>query len=742
MQDTIKIFGAHENNLKGISLEIPKRKITLFTGVSGAGKSSLVFDTIAVEAQRQLSATITNYLPLAGRPDADKLENLTATVVIDQKPVRGNKRSTVGTITDLFSLLRLLFSRIGEPQIGFSNAFSFNEPEGMCPVCEGLGTTVDLDLEKLFDSGKSLKQGAIKFPILHQQWQRYVEAGLFNSDKLLSDFNQAEWDLLLYGNQMVEINIKGRRIQQKYTGLLDTFKRRYIQRDISSLSDTTQAAIDQVTSLVPCPACGGARLNPRALSVKVIGASIAELAALEVRNLIDVLSQIQNPAAAPILSSLSDGLQNLLTLSLGYLTLDRPTASLSAGEAQRIKMVRHLGSSLSDLTYIFDEPTIGLHPRDVIGLNQLIRKFRDLGNTILVVEHDPDVIAIADHVVDLGPGAGTYGGKVVYQGSLAGLMKAETTTGRCLRQKFPMKHSFRTPSGHLSIQNALKHNLTGFSVNIPTGVLTVVTGMAGAGKSSLMEVLLEQHPDLIYMDQTPLWSSSRSITATYTGVMDAIRDQFAQANGVNRSLFSFNSTGACQNCNGLGKRFIELPFMDPVETDCEECQGKRFNQEVLQYTLRGKTISAVLDLTIHEALDFFRDHAIIKFLAGLMDVGLEYLKLGQPLSSFSGGECQRIRLSKELGQEGHVFVLDEPSVGLHRADLQRILNVFNRMVDAGNTLIIVEHNLDIIRNADWVIDLGPEAGTEGGKIVFEGTPKQLLDCEHSYTAQALRNHMP
>ena len=663
-------------------------------------------------------------------------------MVIDQKPVRGNKRSTVGTITDLFSLLRLLFSRIGEPQIGFSNAFSFNEPEGMCPVCEGLGTTVDLDLEKLFDSGKSLKQGAIKFPILHQQWQRYVEAGLFNSDKLLSDFNQAEWDLLLYGNQVVEINIKGRRIQQKYTGLLDTFKRRYIQRDISSLSDTTQAAIDQVTSLVPCPACGGARLNPRALSVKVIGASIAELAALEVRNLIDVLSQIQNPAAAPILSSLSDGLQNLLTLSLGYLTLDRPTASLSAGEAQRIKMVRHLGSSLSDLTYIFDEPTIGLHPRDVIGLNQLIRKFRDLGNTILVVEHDPDVIAIADHVVDLGPGAGTYGGKVVYQGSLAGLMKAETTTGRCLRQKFPMKHSFRTPSGHLSIQNALKHNLTGFSVNIPTGVLTVVTGMAGAGKSSLMEVLLEQHPDLIYMDQTPLWPSCRSITATYTGVMDAIRDQFAQANGVNRSLFSFNSTGACQNCNGLGKRFIELPFMDPVETDCEECQGKRFNQEVLQYTLRGKTISAVLDLTIHEALDFFRDHAIIKFLAGLMDVGLEYLKLGQPLSSFSGGECQRIRLSKELGQEGHVFVLDEPSVGLHRADLQRILNVFNRMVDAGNTLIIVEHNLDIIRNADWVIDLGPEAGTEGGKIVFEGRPKQLLDCEHSYTAQALRNHMP
>jgi excinuclease UvrABC ATPase subunit len=476
--------------------------------------------------------------------------------------------------------------------------------------------------------------------------------------------------------------------------------------------------------------------------VQVNGHNIAQLAALEARDLIDVLSQIDHPEAAPILSSLNDGLQNLLTLSLGYLSLDRPTTTLSAGEAQRIKMIRHLGSSLSDLTYIFDEPTIGLHPRDVQGLNHLIRKFRDLGNTVLVVEHDPDVIAIADHVVDLGPGAGTHGGEIVYQGSLPGLMKADTTTGHFLKHTYPMKKSFRMPQGHASILYAKKHNLKDISVDIPTGVLTAVTGVAGAGKSSLMEVLQEQHPDAIYMDQSPLWTSSRSTTATYTGLMDDIRDRFAQANGVSRSLFSFNSTGACPKCGGAGFLSIALPFMDPIKTICEECHGKRYQNEVLQYTLQGKTISAVLDMTVDEALDFFNANPLQSNLAGLEGVGLGYLKLGQPLSSFSGGECQRIKLYKELGRTGKVFVLDEPSVGLHRADLEKIMTLFDRLVNDGNTLILVEHNLDIIKNSDWVIDLGPEAGIDGGRIVFEGTPRQLIDCKHSYTAQALRGHLP
>lgn len=738
MNNTIRIIGARENNLKNISLEIPKGRITVFTGVSGAGKSSLVFDTIAAEAQRQLNATFTNYLP-AGRPDADSFQNLTASVVIKQKQIRGNNRSTVGTITEIFSLLRLLFSRIGKPHIGFSNAFSFNEPEGMCPECDGLGEKVNLDLEKLLDREKSINKGAIRFSILSYQWQRYANLGLFDDDKKLADYTDEEWQMLLYGDkERPRLKDEQDIFLRNYAGLTDTFTRRYLQKDITALSEETKLAIENVTTRGICSLCQGTRLNQQALHSKIDGKNIAQLASLETQPLVAFLAGVDSPKAVPIISSINDALSHLVTLGLGYLTLDRPTMTLSAGEAQRIKMIRHLGSSLTDLTYIFDEPTIGLHPHDVHGLNKMLQAFRDTGNTVLVVEHDPDVIAIADHIVDLGPGSGKDGGEIVYQGTLEGLIKSQTLTGQYLKRKNSIKRSFRQAAGNFTIHNATKHNLRNVTVDIPKGMLTVITGVAGAGKSSLMEAFLEAYPQAIYFDQSPIPTSTRSITATYTGMMDEIRDLFANANKVSRSLFSFNSKGACPTCNGSGTIEISLPFIDPVKSMCESCKGKRFKEVVLEYTWRGKSISNVLEMTVQEALSFFAGTSLIQQLESLKDVGLGYLTLGQALSTYSGGECQRIKLSGVLQKSAGIFILDEPTVSLHMADLEKILSMLNQLVDEGNTVIVIEHNLEVVKNADWVIDLGPEGGTKGGKIIFEGTPREMLNVKNSHTANHLR----
>lgn len=742
MKNTIRITGARENNLKNISLEIPKDKITVFTGVSGAGKSSLVFDTIAAEAQRQLNVTFTNYLPLAGRPDADSLENLTASVIINQKQIRGNKRSTVGTITEIFSLLRLLFSRIGEPHIGFSNAFSFNEPEGMCPECDGLGEKVNLDLDKLLDRDKSINEGAIRFPILSYQWQRYANLGLFDGDKKLADYTEKEWQTLLHGEpDRAHLKEVEDLFLHNYAGLADTFIRRYFKRDISTLGEETRRVIEKVTSQGICPLCHGTRLNQQALRSKINGKNIAQLARLEAQPLRQFLAAVDNPRAAPIISSINDGLSHLIDLGLGYLTLDRPTTSLSAGEAQRIKMVRHLGSSLTDMTYIFDEPTIGLHPHDIQGLNKILQAFRDIGNTVLVVEHDPDVITIADHIVDLGPGAGKDGGEIVYQGNLEGLRQSQTLTGQYMQLKRSIKSSFKQPTGKFTIQNVTKHNLKNVTVDIPKSILTVITGVAGAGKSSLMEAFLEDHPLAIYFDQSPIQGSSRSITATYTGIMDGIRDLFAEANKVSRSLFSFNSKGACPECNGLGTIEISLPFMDPVKSRCESCKGKRFKQAVLEYKWRGKSISDILEMTVNQALSFFEGTNLINQLKTLESVGLGYLTIGQALSTYSGGECQRIKLSAVLHKSGSIYILDEPSVSLHMADLETILSMLNQLVDQGNTVIVIEHNMEIVKNADWVIDIGPEGGTKGGEIIFEGTPCEMLNAKNSHTADHLRSQL-
>jgi excinuclease UvrABC ATPase subunit len=727
----IKIIGARENNLKSVSLTIPKHQLTVFTGVSGSGKSSLVFDTIANESQRQLNATITNYLPMAGRPEADSIENLSASVVVNQKQLKGNSRSTVGTITDIFSLLRLLYSRIGQPYLGYSNAFSFNQPQGMCLDCNGIGKQLGVNLDRLLDKTKSLTEGAMQFTLLNYEWQVFSKAGVIDGDKRLSDYSDQELNLLLYGNRD-ENNKRG------FEGIVNAFERRYIKRDISTLSDDTREAIDRVTAEQTCPTCNGARLNQEALNCKINGYNIAQLSAMEATELIHVIEQISDITAKPIIDSITDSLQNLITIGLGYLTLDRETMTLSGGESQRIKMIKNLGSNLCDLIYIFDEPSIGLHPRDVRGLNELLLKLRDQGNTVLVVEHDPDMIDIADHIVDMGPRAGEKGGQVVYQGSLAGLYQADTLTGRHIRNRLPLKQTFRQARGYAHLARIKRHNLQNVTVDIPLGIMTVLTGVAGAGKSTLTDVFLGRYPKAVVVDQSPIKTSTRSIPATYTGMMDDIRAAFAKANKVNKALFSFNSDGACSVCGGVGSVYIELPFMEPVKSTCETCGGNRYHADVLQYRLNGKTISQVLDMTVEEALQFFIKTPLHKTLQALDDVGLGYLRLGQPLSSLSGGECQRLKLANELHKTGSIYVLDEPTTGLHMADLDQLLKIFNRLVDMGNSVIIIEHNLDIIKNADWVIDVGPEGGRHGGKVIFEGTPQALLGVDGSFTAEYLR----
>ncbi|WP_264556147.1 excinuclease ABC subunit UvrA [Halocatena marina] len=731
-----------ENNLRNVSLEIPKQQITVFTGVSGAGKSSLVFDTIAAESQRQLnevfSTFVQNFLPSYGQPDADAIENLSAAVVIDQKPIQGNSRPTVGTITDIYSLLRLLYSRVGTPHIGYSKAFSFNLPEGMCPECDGLGETMTLDLEKLLNTSKSLNEGAIQFSTLHQQWQRYAASGLFDGDEKLANYTDAEYEMLIHGDTVVESSVNDETVELNYEGLVDTFTRRYIERDISSLSDRTHEAIDRVTSRGVCPLCDGARLNQDALSSEINDHNIAQLAAMNVNELMGVVVDIEDPVATPIVSEITDRLRHLSTVGLEYLTLNRETSTLSGGESQRIKMVKHLTSSLTDMTYIFDEPTIGLHPRDVRGVNELLRELRDDGNTVLVVEHDPDVIEIADHVVDIGPDAGKSGGEIVYQGTVEGLYDADTNTGRHMNHRMPIKSTFRQPTGQMTVANASRYNLQDVTVDIPAGVLTVITGVAGAGKSTLLDVFLEDHPEAISIDQSAVSTSIRSVLATYTGLMDDIRKRFARANDVSKSLFSFNSDGGCSECDGHGVIYTDLAFMDSIQSTCEVCRGKRYKDGVLRYTVRGETISDVLEMTVSEAVAFFEKPTLQRTLEALDDVGLGYLTLGQSLPTLSGGECQRIKLSNELHKTGSVYVLDEPTTGLHMADLEQLLSILNRLVNEGNSVIVIEHNVDIVKNADWVVDIGPEGGTRGGSVIFEGTPRQLLDAEDSLTGAYLR----
>lgn len=745
-QENIEIRGARENNLKDVSLQLPKCKITVFTGVSGSGKSSLVFDTIAAEAQRRLyenfSFFVRNFLPHYPQPDADAIENLSMAVIIDQKRLGGGSHSTVGTVTDIATLLRLLYSRVGKPYVGYANAFSFNDPQGMCPECNGIGRKLTVNTDTFLDMSKSLKEGAVQVPFF-TYWDNsaYLNSGFFDDDKKLSKYTAQEMDLLLHGKDLkFQVQIGSTNsMNASFQGIVEKINRKYILRDVKTLSARSRKLIEPYLTMATCPLCQGARLTQAALACKINGRNIAELSAIEVDELIEVVQKIRIPAAAPILKTLTERLQHLVNIGLEYLSLDRETDTLSGGESQRVKIVKHLTSGLVDALYIFDEPSIGLHPRDVHRMNELLQALRDKGNTVIVVEHDPSVMQVADYIVDMGPRAGTEGGEVVYQGTYAGLTKAKTLTARFLNRSTSVKSTFRKPNGKLPVRHATINNLKNVSVDIPAGVLTVITGVAGSGKSSLIDgAFLKQHPEAVVIDQTPIGVSSRSNPATYTGIMDDVRKAFAAANKVNASLFSFNSQGACENCQGLGVTYAELAFLEGVALPCEVCQGRRFKDEVLEYHYQGKSIADVLDLTIRQALEFFKLPAVITKLQALSDVGLDYLTLGQPLSTLSGGECQRIKLASELHKKSNVYVLDEPTTGLHMSDITHLVEIMNRLVDGGNTVIVIEHNLDIIANGDWIIDMGPEGGNKGGKIIFEGTPRDLLSAKQSLTAKYLR----
>src|SRR5579863_4961381 len=739
VQEYIEIRGARENNLKDVSLRLPKRNIIIFTGVSGSGKSSMVFDTIANEAQRLLfenfSMFIRNLLPRYPQSDADAIENLSMAVIVDQKRLGGGSHSTVGTVTDIVSVLRLLFSRIGKPSVGFANAFSFNNPQGMGLECNGLGRKIGIDSEALIDKTKSLNEGAVIAPgLVGLERDLYARSGFFDNDKKIADYTPEELDLLLYSEPRRHTGLP----YNTYEGLVYKFNRKFIARDIQTLSPRIRQQVEPFLKLGPCPLCKGTRLNQAALSCRINGYNIADLSAMEVDELLEVVKDFKDLVAAPIVRTLTERLQHLVDIGLEYLSLDRVTDTLSGGESQRVKMVKNLNGSLVDVMYIFDEPSVGLHPRDVHRLNELLEKLRDRGNTVIVVEHDPDVIKAADHIVDIGPLAGIDGGQVVFEGTYPELLKAKTLTGEHLKDQTPIKQVFRQPTGSLTVKDAHANNLQHVTVDIPVGIFTVITGVSGSGKSSLIhQVFLQQHPGAIVVDHSAVGTSSRSNTATYVGIMDVIRKAFARANKVDAGLFSFNSKGACDNCKGAGFLTTDLGFLDDAKTSCDVCGGKRFKDEVLSYTYHGKSITEVLALTMAEANQFFDLPEIAQKLQALNDVGLEYLTLGQPLSTLSSGECQRIKLASELHKKGSVYVLDEPTTGLHISDIARLHKLINRLVDDGNTVITIEHNVDVIRQADWIIDLGPEGGDKGGKIMFEGTPRDLLGAKHSLMSKYL-----
>ncbi|MEV3859054.1 excinuclease ABC subunit UvrA [Streptomyces sp. NPDC050095] len=749
----IHIVGARENNLRDVTLRIPKNRLTVFTGVSGSGKSSIVFGTIAVESQRQLGETfswfVRNRLPKYERPHADALEDLSPAIVVDQKPIGGHSRSTVGTMTDVYSVLRVLFSRHGTPSAGAATAYSFNDPSGMCPHCDGLGRAVRPDYDRILDPARSLADGAVLFPPFAAgtwQGQTYTNTTDLDTHRPVGEFTAAEREFLMRGRgAQVSVDNTGGSREIPFEGLADRFERLYLKRDLSALGQRTRDMVQRYLTEDTCPECAGARLNAAALATRIGGLNIADCTRMEVDELIPVLRRIAeggDPVAGPVATAAVTALERIEAIGLGYLSLDRPTATLSGGEGQRLKTVRHLGSSLTGMTYIFDEPSIGLHPRDVGRLNDLLLRLRDKGNTVLVVEHDPDVIAVADHVVDMGPTGGADGGRVVYEGTPDGLRHADTLTGRCLRRRGGVRERPREATGGVWIEGARLHNLKDVTVRVPTGVLTAVTGVAGSGKSSLVSgALVAAHPDAVVVDQSAIGISGRSTPATYLGIMDTVRKVFARETGTEPGLFSFNSTGACGSCQGRGVVYSDLAFMDPVTTVCEECDGRRFGEDVLRLTVRGRSIADVLDMTAGQALDHFadlREESVRRRLRALRDVGLTYLTLGRSLSTLSGGERQRIKLATHLHRTAATYVLDEPTTGLHMADVDGLVALLDRLVDAGNTVVVVEHNLDVVRRADWVIDLGPEGGRHGGRVIFEGTPRQLLDADDSLTARHLR----
>ncbi|MBB6550702.1 excinuclease ABC subunit UvrA [Nonomuraea rubra] len=744
MDDSIVITGARVNNLKNVSLRIPKNRLVVFTGVSGSGKSSLVFGTVAAESQRQLNETYTafirNRLPSHDKPDVETIDNLGAAIVVDQKPVGGNARSTVGTMTDIMPILRVLFSRYGTPSAGYSFAYSFNDPAGMCPGCDGLGRAVRLDLDALIDPARSLDDGAIRFPLFGVgtwQWQIYARSGTFDPQKPVGDYTPAERDLLLHGSGFtVDVHGKNGTLNKvDYEGVADRFTRLYLRRDTSTLSQRTRDAVQDLVTEGVCPRCDGARLNAAALATRIGPHSIADHAAMEITDLIAVLTGLGNPVAEAAVRAL----RRLDDIGLGYLTLARETSTVSGGEAQRLKTVRHLGSALTGMTYVFDEPTAGLHPSDVGRLTRLLRALRDKGNTVLVVEHDPDVIAVADHVIDLGPGAGVHGGHIVYTGSPAGLPASGTRTGHALARRTALKTEPRRPTGRLTLSPASLHNLHDITTTIPTGVLTCVTGVAGSGKSTLItRILPAQHPGAVVVGQDAPGTSARSSPASYLGVLEPIRRLFARAAGAPPALFSYNSGGACPRCEGRGVIHTDLAFMDPVTTVCELCAGTRYRPEALTHRLRGLSIADVLALTAEQAAAFFTEPAVAGRLAALVDVGLGYLTLGQPTSTLSGGELQRMKLAGELSRTGAVHILDEPTTGLHLSDVETLIALLDRLVDGGNTVIVIEHHLDVVRRADWVIDLGPGGGRHGGRILFEGPPAGLLTAPESVTGAHLK----
>jgi excinuclease UvrABC ATPase subunit len=727
--DVIRVRGARVNNLKDISLDIPKRRLTVFTGLSGSGKSSLVFDTIAAESRRLInetySAFLQSFMPSLGRPDVDALENLSAAIIVDQERIGMNARSTVGTATDAYALLRILFSRLSTPYVGTSGAFSFNLPEGMCPHCEGIGRLSAVDEDELVDRDLSLNQGAITVPNFTTNtwyWRLFAESPELDPDKKLRDYTPEEWRWFMY---QPATKVKAAGMNTNYEGLAVKVQRIFLAKDRESVQPHIRAFIDRAATFTTCPECGGTRLNEPARTATVAGTTLPECAAMQISDLAGFVAALDEPSVAPLVKSLREILSSLVEIGLGYLSLDRESGTLSGGEAQRVKMVRHLGSSLTDITYVFDEPTVGLHPHDIVRMNDLLIRLRDKGNTVLVVEHEPDVIAAADFVVDLGPGAGSAGGKVEYAGDVAGLRNGGTLTGRHLDAQAVLRGVPRSPTGILPVRGATAHNLRDVSVDIPLGVLTVVTGVAGSGKSSLVHDSMPRRADVQVFDQSAIRGSRRSNPATYTGLLDPIRAAFAKANGVKAALFSANSAGACPKCNGLGLVYTDLAMMAGVAGVCEECRGKRYTAEVLRYTLHGKNISEILQMSIADAHGFFASGQAHRILSRLVDVGLGYLTLGQPLNTLSGGERQRIKLAISMAGDAAIYVLDEPTSGLHMADIEHLLGLLDRLVDDGNSVIVIEHNLAVIAHADRVIDMGPGAGHDGGRIVFEGTPAGL-----------------
>ncbi|TDD41101.1 ATP-binding cassette domain-containing protein [Saccharopolyspora elongata] len=743
--DLIEVRGARENNLRDVSLDIPKRRLTVFTGVSGSGKSSLVFGTIAAESRRLINETYTafiqSFMPSLGRPDVDSLRNLSTAIVVDQERMGANSRSTVGTATDTHTMLRLLFSRLGTPHVGTATAFSFNSPEGMCPECEGLGHVSTIDVDELLDKDRSLNEGAITVPgfaVDSWYWQVIAGSGLFDPDVKLRDFTPQQWEDFLH---KPATKIKHATINTTYEGLLVKVQRVYLAKDREAMQPHIRAFVDRAVVFADCPACGGARLNPAALGAKIDGRNIADCSAMQINELAEFVRGISDESVAPLLEALRDTLDSLVEIGLGYLSLDRESGTLSGGEAQRVKMVRHLGSSLTDVTYVFDEPTVGLHPHDIQRMNDLLIRLRDKGNTVLVVEHKPETIEIADHVVDLGPGAGAAGGQVCFAGDVAGLRRSDTLTGRHLDHRARLREEVRKPTGHLSITGADAHNLKNVDVDIPLGVLTVVTGVAGSGKSSLIHGSLPRRDGVVVVDQAPIRGSRRSNPATYTGLLDPIRTAFAKANGVKASLFSANSEGACPNCKGIGLVYTDLAMMAGVATVCEKCEGKRFTAEVLAHKLRGKDISEVLGMSVVQAHEFFTAGSARAILGRLVDVGLGYVRLGQPLTTLSGGERQRLKLAIHMAEKASIYVLDEPTTGLHLADVDQLLALLDRLVDDGGTVIAIEHHQAVMAHADHLIDLGPGAGHDGGRIVFTGTPAELVATGDSLTAQHLRKYV-